>query len=153
MDNKLATALQKAKIKTEKLPVGKHEVNGLVRINGEIEVKEDQEVTPTASILSVDFLLLTLRAAGVTREAALNAIADVAQDYLVDWTGSDSDKKAAKKARKAAIEAFDPEGKGKAAFDEFKATLPKVPRAGSVVFEGVVEEVAAGSVLREERSA
>ncbi|MDD5511323.1 MAG: hypothetical protein PHI12_10995 [Dehalococcoidales bacterium] len=145
MKNELAVAIEKSKIKTDKLPVGKHSVNGLVRVIGEIEVKEDQQVTPTASILSVDFLLLTLRAAGVTREAALNAISNVAQDYLVDWTGSDADKKAAKKARKAAIEAFDPEGKGKEAFDNFKLTLPKVPRAGAVTFEGSITEVEASA--------
>jgi hypothetical protein len=104
-------------------------------------VRDDQMIAPTASLLSVDFMLQVLKTAGCTREAAMAAITATAGEYLVDWTGSDADKKAAKKARKAATAEFDADGKIAAIFDDFKAGLPKIPRAGSVKFEGIVEEV------------
>lgn len=142
MKNVTEMAISKVKTSAKKLPVGRHEVDSVVRLVGEVVVSEDQMIAPTASLMSVEFLLLTLRAAGVTREAAMKAIGSVAGDYLVDWTGSDADKKAAKKARKAAVTEFDPDGKGRVVFDEFKAGLPRIPRSGAVKFEGTVEEVA-----------
>jgi len=149
--NKLTeTALAKVKAKAAELTVGRHEVNAVVRLNGELIVAEGQMIAPTASLMSVEFLLLTLKAAGVTREHAMKAVESVAGEYLVDWTGSAADKKAAKKARKDALAEFDPEEKGKAVFDEFKNRLPKIPRKGAVKFEGTVEEVAlTGGVLVE----
>jgi len=143
MDTATLIALSKGLPKADSLPAGEHTVDADVtlHVEGTIGVAKDQEIAPTASLMSVDFLLLTLRAAGITREAAMDAITSVASDYLVDWTGSAADKKAAKKARKRAVVEFDPEGKGKTIFDEFKNQLPKIPRKGAVKFAGQVTEI------------
>lgn len=141
MKNVTEMALAKVKTKPAKMAAGRHEVNTVVRLTGEIVVAEDQQIAPTASLMSVDFLLLTLKAAGVTREHAMKVIEEVAGEYLVDWTGTKEDKKAAKKARKDAVLAFDPDNKGKEVFDKFKAGLPTIPRNGAVKFEGTAQEV------------
>lgn len=144
MDTATLIALAKGLKAKGELPVGEHTVNADVtlHVEGTVKVGDDQMIAPTASLMSVEFLLLTLRAAGVTREAAMEAISSVADGYLVDWTGSKEDKKAAKAARKSAVAEFDPEGKGAKVFDEFKSQLPKIPRKGAVKFEGDVAEVA-----------
>jgi len=121
---------------------GEHAVCATVKLEGVLKVQEDQEITPTASLLNLEFLALVLHCAGVTRESAVRAIEAVSSEYLVDWTGSKEDKKAAKAARKARVEEFDPEGKLSAIFDTFKNSLPKIPRAGKVTFKGDVEEIA-----------
>ena len=145
MDTAIKIALAKGIKSSDRLPVGEHAVDGdiTLHVEGTVVVAEDQEIAPTASLMSVEFLLLTLRAAGVTREAAMEAISKVAFDYLVDWTGSKEDKKGAKAARKAAVAEFDPDGKGSKVFDEFKAELPLIPRKGAIKFKGEVAEVAA----------
>ena len=135
-----------AKAARKELEVGEHNVNATVKLQGTLTVAEDQEIAPTASLLNLEFLSLVLHHAGVTREAAAKAIEEVAGEYLVDWTGSKEDKKAAKAARKERVAAIDPEGKFKAVVDSFKEKLPKVPRAGKVVFKGEVVEV--GTPLR-----
>jgi hypothetical protein len=144
MDTATLIALAKGLKAKGELPAGEHTVNEQItlHVEGIIKVGEDQEITPTASLMSVEFLLLTLRAAGITREAAMSAISEVADGYLVDWTGSAADKKAAKAARKSAVAEFDPEGKGAKVFDDFKGALPKIPRKGRVTFKGEVSEVA-----------
>ena len=124
------------------LTVGKHEVHAVVNFDGVLTVEEDQEITPTASILNEEFLALVLHHAGITRESALRTVSLVAKDYLADWTTSKEDKKAAKAMRKAQVAKFDPEGRLSGIFQEFKATLPKIPRAGKVTFKGSVEELA-----------
>jgi hypothetical protein len=120
---------------------GKYHVDMTVRVRGDLSVGEDTETTPTASLLSVDFLLLAFHAAGVTRKAAMKAIGNVADGYLVNWTGSKEDKENAKEARQEALAAYDPDGKMKELFSRFKDDLPKVPKKGSVKFKGEVEEI------------
>lgn len=120
---------------------GKHRVVGTVQVDGELTVGEDQMIAATASVLSVDTLIAILHYAGCTREHAVEAVAKVAREYLADWNGSEADKKAAKKARKAQATALDPDGKVQAIFEGIKESLPKVPRKGSVRFEGEVREV------------
>jgi hypothetical protein len=120
---------------------GKYHVDMTVRVRGDLSVGEDTETTPTASLLSVDFLLLAFHAAGVTRKAAMKAIGNVADGYLVNWTGSKEDKENAKEARQEALAAYDPDGKMKELFSRFKDDLPKVPKKGSVRFKGEVEEI------------
>jgi len=131
-----------AKSARQSLTVGEHKINAVVNLDGVLKVEEDQMILATASILNEDFLTLVLHHAGVTRESALTAISKVAGGYLTDWTGSTEDKKAAKAQRKAQVLKFDPEGKLSSIFQEFKATLPKVPRAGKVTFKGSVVEMA-----------
>ena len=130
-----------AKAARSALTVGVHPVSTMVHLDGMLTVEDDQSITPTASLMNEDFLALVLHHAGITRESALKAIEAVAGDYLVDWTGSKEDKKAAKAERKAQVAAFDPEGKLAGRFAEFKASLPKIPRAGKVSFKGAVTEV------------
>ena len=141
MNNATATAINKAKCKSEKLAVGRHAVDAVVRVRGDLVVHEDQMIKATASLMSVEFLLLTLQRAGVTRESAMRTISEVAGDYLVNWTGSKEDKRDAKAERMKALAEYDPEGKGSDVFAKFAESLPRVPRAGKVVFEGSVEEV------------
>jgi hypothetical protein len=126
---------------------GKYHVDMTVRVRGDLSVGEDTETTPTASLLSVDFLLLAFHAAGITRKAAMKAIGNVADGYLVNWTGSKEDKEKAKEARQEALDAYDPDGKMKELFSSFKDDLPKVPKKGSVKFKGEVEEIFAEKAL------
>lgn len=123
------------------MTVGEHNVKATVVLDGKLIVEEDQEIKATASILNEDFLALVLHHAGITREAAVKAITEVAGEYLVDWTGSKEDKANAKAARKAKLASIDPDGKISNIFATFADTLPKVPRAGKVTFKGKVEEV------------
>jgi hypothetical protein len=120
---------------------GKYHVDMTVRVRGDLSVGEDTETTPTASLLSVDFLLLAFHAAGVTRGAAMKAIGNVADGYLANWVGSKEDKEKAKEARQEALDSYDPDGKMKELFSRFKDDLPKVPKKGSVKFKGEVEEI------------
>lgn len=131
-----------AKAARSALTVGTHPVSTMVHFDGTLTVEDDQMIAATASLMNEDFLSLVLHHAGITRESALKAIEAVAGDYLVDWKGSDEDKKAAKAARKAKLEQLDPDGKLSGIFSTFKASLPKIPRAGKVTFKGAVTEVA-----------
>jgi hypothetical protein len=88
-----AIASKDAKEARGHLVQGRYEVDTVVRVQGEVVVGKDGEKVATSSLVSEDFLLLTLRAAGVTREAAMKAIKAVAGEYLSDWTGSKEDKK------------------------------------------------------------
>lgn len=124
------------------LTVGQHPISTMVHLDGTLTVEADQEITPTASLMNEEFLFTVLHCAGVTRESALKAIKEVAGTYLIDWTGSSDDKKAAKAERKAKLETIDPQGKMADVFSKFKAGLPKIPRAGKVTFKGAVSEVA-----------
>lgn len=123
------------------LAPGRHVVAGTVQINGILTVGEDQMIAATASLLSVDTLIAILHYAGCTRESAVEAVAKVAREYLATWSGSEADKKAAKKARAAQASALDPDGKVAAIFDEIKSSLPKISRAGKVTFEGEIVDV------------
>jgi hypothetical protein len=123
------------------LTPGVHSVNEMVRLTGDLVVSEDGERSPTSSLLSVDFMLMVLHRCGVTRDSAMSVISEIAEEYLVDWTGSKEDKKKAKEARKKALAEYDPNGKGKAIFEDFKGKLPKTPTKGAVKFEGTVETV------------
>lgn len=127
------------------LSEGRYEVDMLVRLMGEVVVGRDTQKTATTSLMSVEFLLLTLRAAGVTRGAAMASIKAVASGYLNGWTGSDEDKEMAKRARKEALGKYDPKGEMSKIFDGVKAELPSIPVRGSVKFEGTVEEVQEGT--------
>lgn len=125
---------------------GSHDVDFTVRVHGNLVIEDDKEITPTASLLNVENMLLILRAAGCTREAAMRAIEEVASEYLVNWIGSDADKASADAARKAKLAEYDPDGKGKSAFDEFKKRLPKIPSHGRVICKGLaIEQVKIGS--------
>ena len=131
----------KAKAARKELTVGTHDIDMTVHISGTVVVKEDTMQKATASVLSEDNLLLILKAAGVTRKAAMNAIESVASDYLVGWTGTEADKKRAANARKEALYSYDPDGSMKNIFSDIKDRLPKIKRSGSVSFKGSVDEV------------
>jgi hypothetical protein len=111
-----------------------------VRVVGSVNVAADQMIAPTASLMNEDFLVLVLRHAGITREAAMKAMKDAASEYLVGWTGSDEDKAAAEAARKSLVEEYNVESVA-ASFKAVVASLPQIPRKGAVKFEGTVELV------------
>jgi hypothetical protein len=144
-----AIASKDAKEARGHLVQGRYEVDTVVRVQGEVVVGKDGEKVATSSLVSEDFLLLTLRAAGVTREAAMAAIKAVASEYLSDWTGSKEDKKEAKRARKKALNKYDPSGGMKDIFGKIKSSLPKIPVRGSVKFEGSVEQISVGAEVVE----
>lgn len=120
-------------------------VDTVVRLRGDVTVGEDSEKAATVSLLNIDFLLLVLKRAGVTRDSAMSVIADVAWEYLKDWKGTDADKERAKVARENAVKEYDPEGKGKAVLKKFTASLPKIPTKGTIKFDGIIEEIAVKS--------
>jgi len=132
-----------AKEARKALEPGEYDIDTTVHITGTLKVGEDHTIAPTASLLNQEFLALVLHHAGITRDAAANVIKKVADDYLVNWTGSDEDKASAKEERKALVAAFDPEGKIEGIFAEFKDTLPQIPSKGKVTWKGNAEEVAA----------
>ena len=138
-----AIASKDAKEARGNLVQGRYEVDTVVRVQGEVVVGKDGDKLATSSLVSEDFLLLTLRAAGVTRESAMKAIKAVAREYLVNWTGSKEDKTEAKRARKEALNKYDPSGQMSEVFAGIKASLPRIPVKGSVKFEGTVSQVLA----------
>jgi hypothetical protein len=125
------------------LKPGEYKVDTTVHVVGTMRVAEDNDIAPTVSILNTDFLALVLHHAGITREASAKLIKEIADDYLIDWTGSEEDKKKAKAARKAKVAEIDPEGKIRAIFDDLKASLPRIPAKGKVTWKGTVVEVEA----------
>jgi len=134
-----------AKAARAALKPGEYPVDATVHITGTLRVGEDHDITPTASILNQEFLALVLHHAGITREAAANLIEKVADEYLIDWTGSKEDKDAAKAARKAKVAEIDPDGKIESIFADFKAALPRIPSAGKVTWKGNVAEIEAAT--------
>ena len=142
MNNVTAIALNKVKTKSEeKLSVGRHHVNAVVRLTGDVVVGKDTDKKATNCLLSKEFFMMVLRASGITREAAMATIESVASSYLREWIGSDKDKMEAKEAREAALKEYDPDGKGVELFEKCAAALPRVPVSGAVKFEGEVEEL------------
>lgn len=136
-----AVATKAASEAREALVPGEYVVDALVRVSGTVSVGEDTEKTATGSLLSEAFLVAVLKACGCTRDAAAAAIERTAREYLVDWTGSAADKKAAKKAREALVAEYDPDGSITAIFDGVKASVPKTPVRGAVKFAGAVEAI------------
>jgi hypothetical protein len=135
-----------AKTARKELKPGEYTVDMNVHLTGVLKINEDTSKVPTSTLLNQEFFALVLHHAGVTREAAVKVINEVASDYLADWTDKERDGKAAKAARKEKVEEFDPEGKIKAVFDGVKAKIPKTPVAGSASFAGEVEMVAGSEV-------
>jgi len=82
--NLVATAITKAKMAiAEKLGVGRHVVKGLlVRIDGTVDVSEDYERTPTASIPLIPALALFKEYSGVTGPHALKALVRAMTDAV-----------------------------------------------------------------------
>jgi hypothetical protein len=128
------------------LEPGEYDIDTTVRVKGKIKVSPDTLGTPTSSLLNQDFLALVLHHAGITRDSAVKILDKVASDYLSGWTGSDEDKKKAKEARKEAVSKFDPDGKIKEVFDNFKASLPVIPSKGKIKWKGSVEEIGLSEV-------
>lgn len=144
MDAVTKTAIAKVfkdkelKLARKELKTGTHPVSGVFRIEGELAVAEDHKIAATASLLNKEFLALVLHHAGITREHAKKVIGEVAEGYLVNWKGTNEDKKAAKEAREKAIAEYDPKGDLASIFSDFAAKLPEVPRTGAVKFKGTV---------------
>lgn len=140
MNTVTAKAMKSVKAE-EKLTQGRYPVNTVVRITGDVVVGKDTDKKATNCLLSKEFFMMVLKASGITREAAMTTVEAVAASYLREWTGSDEDKKAAKKAREEALAEYDPDGKGVELFDKCAASLPRIPVAGSTKFEGEIEEI------------
>lgn len=130
-----------AKEARENIFPGEYNVNFTVSVSGKVKVADDTEATPTASLMSVEFLLLALHYAGADNKKAMSAINKVSKKYLIDWSGTEEEKKAAKAAREKKIKSIDPYGKTMEIFDKFKNKLPKIPRAGRVSIKDVTLEV------------
>ena len=122
------------------LTAGEYEVDQVVHVQGTVTIGEDTERTSTSSLINEEFLTLVLKMSGCTRDRAAEIIETVSTEILDGWKG---DKKAAKATRKAAVEAYDPDGTIKAMFDKVKESVPKTPTKGKVKFKGTCEAVAA----------
>ncbi len=148
MDNNITLAISKIVKKKQadsaraNVKPGTYDIDTVVRIKGSFTVGEDFDKAATVSLLNKESMLLILKAAGVTRDSAMKAIADVAGDYLEGWDGSDECKERASEIRKERLAEYDPEGKGMKAFDSFTASLGRIPVKGSVKTKLTMEEVA-----------
>lgn len=145
----LAVALSKglaSDVKGMKLEAGRHNVNGLVRVNGQIVVGAPTEKKVSNNLMSLDFLILALKFAGVTRDSAVDVIGKVVSEYMKGWDGSKEQKKKAKEARTELLSKYDPDGDIAAILNNAIESLPKVPVAGAVKFEGHIEQVTAESI-------
>jgi hypothetical protein len=127
--------------KEDKAIEGRHHVSALVRIEGDIVVGKDSDRASTASLLTTEFFAMILHASGITREAAMAKVSEVAEVYLKGWTGTDEEKAAAKKLREEALAMYDFNGKCKDMLAEAVKKLPRTPVSGSVKFEGEISEV------------
>jgi hypothetical protein len=139
----MAKAIKETETKgaRQELTAGSYPVDVTVRISGQVSVGEDTTRAATSNLLSQEFLLLVLHKAGFMREQAMDLVQSTAQSYLKEWTGTDEDRKRAKRMREDLLKEFDPEGKMKAFLAETKVNLPRVPVQGSVRFAGTVEVV------------
>jgi len=128
--------------KDEKVKEGRHHVNTVVRITGDVVVGKGYDRDSTLSLLTKEFFAMILHASGITREAALDKVSKVAEIYLKEWTGTDEEKADAKKIREEAMALYDFDGKCSVMLADVVKKLPKTPVAGSVKFEGEIEEIA-----------
>lgn len=135
------------------LKPGDYDVDTTVRITGRIRVAEDLDSAATASLLNKEFVILLLHHAGVTREASVRLIENLADDYLSEWTSSKEDKDNAKKLRKSKIAEIDPEGKIASIFDGLKDRIPRIRKSGPVTWKGTVEEIGLSEVTEIEVAA
>jgi hypothetical protein len=140
MNTVVAKAMKSVKAE-DKLSQGRHHVNTVVRICGDVVVGKDTDKKATNCLLSKEFFMMVLKASGITRDAAMATVESVASSYLREWTGSEEDKKAAQKAREEALSEYDPDGKGIQLFDKCASSLPRIPVSGSTKFEGEIEEI------------
>jgi len=136
-----AVASKDVKAARKELEAGEHDVDVTVRVRGTVKVGEDGMKRSTSSLLNQEFLMLVLKYSGMTRNAAAEAVAMVARNYLVNWQGTKNDKVAAKEARQELVAEFDPEGRIAEIFEGIKASIPMTPVKGSVKFVGDVEVV------------
>lgn len=135
------TKSKEAKAARAEMSVGSHNVDVTVRLKGVVTVGSDTSKASTNTLLNQEFLQLVLYNAGVTRNAAIEIVSRVAEEYMMCWDGSEEGKKEAKKTRQAVVKQFDPEGKIAAIFNKAKDRLPRTHVKGAVKFKGTVEEV------------
>ena len=115
------------------LPIGDHEVSCEVTlsVNGTVKVSEDELRTPTTSVPLLRTLALALSYAGVTGDAALNAVTKAMNKALSeekDSNGTLAQVKAVEK-RVAQIK------------EDFATKLPKAKAKGKVSVKAAIEEV------------
>lgn len=136
MDAVKILALEKAAAKTAKsenaraqLAPGTYSVDALVKVSGTLTVAPDTERVPTVSIPLLPALALALKYAGVTGQAARDAILRGVREAL--------------EAGQAAADIL-PEGletEVAALKKSIAAELPKTPVNGAVKFSGTIELV------------
>ena len=133
MDNLAKTAVAKASFKgLERLPVGVHSVDTVVRIKGTIKVGEDYERTPTVSVPLKETLALFIAYSGITRKAATDALVKAMNDALAN-----SDKGAGALKDSLAVVDETMETVSKSVLSKLK----KVPCNGSVTTKLTVESM------------
>lgn len=137
MDNIALTALSRVvKDSTKKslaasLPAGEHEVDMTVRISGKLIKGEDTTKVPTVRIPVLASLALAMKFAGVTGDAAINAItAAVSESVLMD-----------KDAAAELIKRDGIEDAIKKLNAELKTKLPRTPVNGTIKAHLDLEEV------------
>ncbi len=129
----IAKVIKDAAIKRARreLEAGKNqEVDVLVRVFGTINIGDDYDRTPTASIPLLDALALAIHDAGITGQAAVNAI----MRGMTRALEMDEDSKLIIGSMRENLDAA--ERKIRAGLEE----LPKVPCKGAVTTSLTVEE-------------
>jgi|GEM_PF-5608438 len=92
MNPTITLALDKYKDGTARaeLDPGKHHVDALVRLTGEIEILEDETFTPTVSLPPLEIMALFIAHAGFTREHTIRLIRQCCSE-AIDKTGKAKD--------------------------------------------------------------
>lgn len=136
----IAKAIASKDLKKDRpaLNKGEYPVDLMVRVNGLLKVAEDSDRKATSNILNQEFLALALHYCGATRESALAAIQATANLVMQDYLG---DAKASKQQRQEILAGFDPDNRLGEALADAVDQLPRIPKAGAVSFNGIVEKI------------
>ena len=136
-----AIATSKLRKARPELEPGEYPVKLMAEVDGTLKVAQDSDRKATSNLLSTEFLALAFHYCGVTREAALSAIEATAELCLENYIGGAEAQKASKKQRQEILKSFDPEDKLSESLSKAIDRLPKVPKAGEVSFNGVVNKI------------
>ncbi len=100
----------------------------MVRINGFVEKRDDQMITPTVSVPLISVLALFWEKAGLVQDEAIKLLREAITEAMDAGVTEDSHIKSRIDDVNAAI---------KAVREDLLAELPKMPRAGRTITKGL----------------
>jgi hypothetical protein len=123
LSNAKALIAKSWKNEDAELSVGKHEVNEtlIVRVRGQVEKHDDQQIAPTVSIPMVSVLAYFWEKVGLERDAAMTMLREAITEAMNDGRNEDSSVLKRIEDVEAAI---------KAVRSELLSRLPKMHRSG-----------------------